>query len=235
MTATEYRQALDSLPFGKRLPGAVYLIDPGNDLRIPAVLRITVSELRKRMEIGVEFNLLKFHTATPKISFLSYPEFDKDPHPTLMEAVIVDLVTGIRPAGVDELVKSQPHQDIAQGRRVERAGIEDDNGGTHAASVSQVESLAFRCEFVQCGEPCGVLAFQVGEHVLDEGPAVGTHPAAWNPPFIEQPGGEGPGHSQQIRRFPWRNLFLATQNRDGAACGKVLHQFGDEPQREGRQ
>jgi hypothetical protein len=94
VTATEYRQALDSLPFGKRLPGAVYLIDPGNDLRIPAVLRITVSELRKRMEIGVEFNLLKFHTASPKISFLSYPEFEKDPHPTLMEAVIVDLVTG---------------------------------------------------------------------------------------------------------------------------------------------
>ncbi len=31
VTATEYRQALDTLPFGKRLPCAVYLIDPGDD------------------------------------------------------------------------------------------------------------------------------------------------------------------------------------------------------------
>lgn len=94
MTATEYRQSLDALPFGKRLPGAVYLIDPGDDQRIPSSLRITVAELRKRLEIGDEFNLLKFHTASPKISFLSYPDFEKDPHPALAEAVLVDLVTG---------------------------------------------------------------------------------------------------------------------------------------------
>ena len=94
MTATEYRQALEAQPFGKRLPGAVYLLDPGDDPRIPALLRITVAELRKRMEIGPEFNLLKFHTASPKISFLAYQDFEKDPHPALKEAVIVDLVTG---------------------------------------------------------------------------------------------------------------------------------------------
>ena len=94
MTATEYHLALDALPFGKRLPGALYLIDPGDDLRIPVLLRITVAELRKRMEIGPDFNLLKFHTVSPKISFLAYPDFEKDPHPALMEAVIVDLVTG---------------------------------------------------------------------------------------------------------------------------------------------
>ncbi len=40
MTADEYRQALDALPFGKRLPGAVYLIDPGDDARIPALLSL---------------------------------------------------------------------------------------------------------------------------------------------------------------------------------------------------
>lgn len=94
MTSIEYRQSLDTLPFGKRLPGAVYLIDPGDDQRIPSLLRITVAELRKRLEIGAGFNLLKFHTASPKISFLSYPDFEKYPHPALAEAVIVDLVTG---------------------------------------------------------------------------------------------------------------------------------------------
>ena len=94
VTAAEYRQALDALPYGKRLPGAMYLLDPGDDPRIPSLLRITVAELRKRLEIGTEFNLLKFHTASPKISFLSYPDFEKDPHPALKAAIIVDLVTG---------------------------------------------------------------------------------------------------------------------------------------------
>ncbi len=95
MTAAEYRQAIDALSYGKRLPGAVYLIDPGEDSRLPSLLRITVAELRKRLEIGAEFNLLKFHTASPKISFLAYPDFEKHPHPALKEAVIVDLVTVI--------------------------------------------------------------------------------------------------------------------------------------------
>ena len=94
MTTTEYRKALDTLPYGKRLPGAVYLLDPVEDSRITSLLRITVAELRKRLEIDLSFNLLKFHTASPKISFLAYPDFEKDPHPALVEAVIVDLVTG---------------------------------------------------------------------------------------------------------------------------------------------
>ena len=94
MTAAEYRQAIDSLPYGKRLPGAVYLIDPGDEPTIPSLLRITVVELRKRLEIGPEFNLLKFHTASPKISFLSYPDFEKHPHPSLHEAVLVGLISG---------------------------------------------------------------------------------------------------------------------------------------------
>ncbi len=94
MTAAEYRQALDALPYGKRLPGAVYLVDPGDEPSIPSLLRITVAELRKRLEIGPEFNLLKFHTTSPKISFLAYPDFEKHPHPSLHETVLVDLITG---------------------------------------------------------------------------------------------------------------------------------------------
>ena len=34
MNSGEYRAAIDALPSGKRLPGAVYLIDPGDDPRI---------------------------------------------------------------------------------------------------------------------------------------------------------------------------------------------------------
>ncbi len=66
MTVAEYRQAIATLPFGKRLPGAVYLPDPGDNPRIPSLLRITVAELRSRLDVIAEFNLLKFHTASPK-------------------------------------------------------------------------------------------------------------------------------------------------------------------------
>lgn len=94
VTSAEYRKALGSLPYCKRLPSAVYLVDPGDDASIPSLLRVTVTELRKRLEIGFDFNLLKFHTASPKISFLAYPDFEKHPHPALQESVIVDLITG---------------------------------------------------------------------------------------------------------------------------------------------
>jgi DNA phosphorothioation-associated putative methyltransferase len=94
MTVAEYRQAVELLPYGKRLLGAIYLRDPGDDPCLPALLRITVMQLRRRLEIGSEFNLLKFHTASPKISFLSYPDFVNAPHPALAESIIVDLVTG---------------------------------------------------------------------------------------------------------------------------------------------
>jgi hypothetical protein len=87
MTAAEYRHAIDVLPYGKRLPGAVYLLDPGDDPRIPSLLRVTVAELRRRMDIGAEFNLLKPHTASPKVSFLAYPDFAIHPHPALAETI----------------------------------------------------------------------------------------------------------------------------------------------------
>jgi len=93
--SAEYQSLLDSLPYGKRLPGAVYLLDPGTTSEaLPSKLRVTVAELRKHLDIGPDFKLLKFHTASPKISFLAYPAFDKDPHPALAESIIIDLVTG---------------------------------------------------------------------------------------------------------------------------------------------
>jgi DNA phosphorothioation-associated putative methyltransferase len=70
-------------------------MDPGTDSKeLPAKLRVILTELRKRLSLGAEFNLIKFHLPSPKISFLSYPAFERDPHPVLAESVIVDLVSG---------------------------------------------------------------------------------------------------------------------------------------------
>ena len=35
MTSAEYRAALDALPYGKRLPGAIYLLEPGDSPPLP--------------------------------------------------------------------------------------------------------------------------------------------------------------------------------------------------------
>lgn len=94
VTSDEYRQAADALPFGKRLPGAVYVLGACIDHQFPAVLRITMEELKRRLAIGPEFNLIKFHTNSPRVSFLAYPDFETNPHPALAESILVDLVTG---------------------------------------------------------------------------------------------------------------------------------------------
>jgi DNA phosphorothioation-associated putative methyltransferase len=86
------RKAIAQLPYGKRLPEAIYLWDERTSL--PTALRRICDELRLRLGIGEEYGLLKFHTTQSKISFLSYPGFWDDPHPALAAAVIVDLSTG---------------------------------------------------------------------------------------------------------------------------------------------
>jgi|GEM_PF-1571944 len=45
--SSEYRRNLDALPYGKRLTGAVYLVDPRDEASIPSLLRVTVSKLQE--------------------------------------------------------------------------------------------------------------------------------------------------------------------------------------------
>jgi len=125
-------------------------------------------------------------------------------------------------------VESHPHQDIAQCRRIKRAGIKDDDGRTHSASVSEVQPLAFGGEFVECGEPRGVLAIPVDEYVGDKGAAVRAHAAAGNFPFIEEPGGERTRNAQELCRLAGRDFLLVAENRDGSTGGEMSHQLGNQ-------
>ena len=63
------KRAVVALSFGKRLPAATYVWDEAGD-DLPDVLKRVCGELRRRLELGAEFNLIKFHTDQPKISFL---------------------------------------------------------------------------------------------------------------------------------------------------------------------
>jgi hypothetical protein len=70
MDVAAIRSAIDALPYGKRLPTATYVWDGGGEHLSP-VLKNVCAELRRRLEVGADFNLIKFHTDKPKISFLS--------------------------------------------------------------------------------------------------------------------------------------------------------------------
>ena len=93
LSLSEYQFAVEDLEFGKRLPGAVYVFEESTH-HLPAPLGPLVILLRNKLELGNEFNVLKFSTRDLKISFLSYPKFHTDPHPSLAKSVSVNLVTG---------------------------------------------------------------------------------------------------------------------------------------------
>src|ERR1700693_2264511 len=90
---THYRQLIQSLPFGKVLPNAVYLhreTQPCTTGPISQILDVIASQ----HSIGSEFNIVKFRTDAPRVSFLSYPDFFEEPHPSLARAASIDLSSG---------------------------------------------------------------------------------------------------------------------------------------------
>ena len=93
MNLLEYQSCLAQIPFGKRLPGALYVVrDEGSDFGTG--LNQLLAQLAVVFEVGPEFNLVKFRTDELKVSFLCYPEFMGDPHPSLRHAITIDLSTG---------------------------------------------------------------------------------------------------------------------------------------------
>lgn len=78
---------------GKLLPDALYVHDSALRL-LPSALQ----RLEKKASVGVERSqqatLIKFSLTKPQLSYLFYPHFDCDPHPTLYTSIKVDLKTG---------------------------------------------------------------------------------------------------------------------------------------------
>lgn len=92
-TYQDYRTAVGALAFGKRLPGARYVWRETLGQASP-VLREIVETAADTLALGPDFNLVKFHTTSFKLSLLSYPDFWDDPHPPLQESVAIDLASG---------------------------------------------------------------------------------------------------------------------------------------------
>lgn len=93
MTFSEYLSALSELAFGKQLPDAYYIHREGlGDVR-GKLKRLTKSSI-STLNISDDYNLIKFHKAQFRITFLSYPDFYTQAHPVLCKSILVDVVTG---------------------------------------------------------------------------------------------------------------------------------------------
>jgi hypothetical protein len=95
VTLKEYQRQIACLPFGKKLPGAIYVLwNQGKDF--PPELNQLVRNVIAEYEISEDFDLIKFHLAEFKISFLWYPTFFDSAHPELKRAAVIDLTRNSR-------------------------------------------------------------------------------------------------------------------------------------------
>lgn len=58
---------------------------------VPAILRLYEGCARAVVGTVDEANLIKLHRNEPKVSYLTYPNFDSNPHPVLHESLVCDL------------------------------------------------------------------------------------------------------------------------------------------------
>lgn len=79
-------------PVGKHLPSALYVHHEAlADLE--PILQDYEAQARRMVAHLESPTIIKFGTDRPKISYLYYPDFDRDPHPQLRQSIIVDLAT----------------------------------------------------------------------------------------------------------------------------------------------
>ena len=77
---------------GKLTPSAIYVHESALD-SLPPLLRLYEGCARGYIGRVDGANLIKLHTGEPMVSYLSYPQFDSDPHPALAEGLTVHLQT----------------------------------------------------------------------------------------------------------------------------------------------
>jgi len=93
MMDEDFAKRIQRLPVGKKIKDAVYLHRESISM-YDADLWEYVKEIGTRYRIEPHFNVVKIRSSGEKISFLSYPDFDEDPHPQLAESAAINLSTG---------------------------------------------------------------------------------------------------------------------------------------------
>jgi DNA phosphorothioation-associated putative methyltransferase len=94
MELQQFVDWIHRIPYGKKLPGALYIARPTDWSTLSPELAATIGRAMIAAKPDTEWNLLKLHTDQVAISFLTYPDFDADPHPALAEAVKINMNSG---------------------------------------------------------------------------------------------------------------------------------------------
>ena len=90
---TRYRELVKTVPYGKVLPAATY-VHRVEQVCQQGFFGQMLSRLSEHHGIGEEFNVVKFRTDAPRLSFLQYSSFFEEAHPSLEEAIAIDLNSG---------------------------------------------------------------------------------------------------------------------------------------------
>ena len=93
MNLEEFKGLVMSVAFGKQLQGAKYIIRSIHG-SIVEDLASEISRAETAAQPQEDWNLLKLHTGEYAITFLSYPDFDENPHPALSCATKINLNSG---------------------------------------------------------------------------------------------------------------------------------------------
>jgi len=90
---TRYRELVKAVPYGKVLPTATY-VHRVEQVCQQGFFGQMLSRLSEHHGIGEAFNVVKFRTDAPRLSFLQYSGFFEEAHPCLEEAIAIDLNSG---------------------------------------------------------------------------------------------------------------------------------------------
>jgi DNA phosphorothioation-associated putative methyltransferase len=85
-------EACRTTSLGKLTPNALYIHTSALSTLSP-VLRVYEGCARAYIGAVEGANIIKLHRRTPQVSYLGYPDFERDPHPALMASLIIPLQT----------------------------------------------------------------------------------------------------------------------------------------------
>ena len=93
MNFDTFRRLIERIPYGKRLPTALYVYRD-EKASFGEELDRLLSRLMVDHGADGRFNVVKFRLDELKLSLLSYPDFLDHPHPSLRQAITIDLARG---------------------------------------------------------------------------------------------------------------------------------------------
>lgn len=85
--------AIRAIPFGKKMPQAVY-IHKSLEKKLPDPVKSAVEQAESFLPHHAKWNMIKIAVTGKSVSFLWYPDFDRNPHPALRYGYRVDAASG---------------------------------------------------------------------------------------------------------------------------------------------